>query len=65
LSSGETARVEVCDAADHAQKLTGAPVNPKQATPAQWADPSDWALVTEIKQRPYVQAFPQTKAAPA
>jgi len=65
LVIGDTSRMDVFDAADRAQKRIGTPVNPEQASPAQWADPGEWALLAGIKERPYVQLFPQTEATPA
>ncbi|MCA2247570.1 MarR family transcriptional regulator [Mycobacterium intracellulare] len=65
LVIGQPRRTDLFDAADRAQQRLSIPVNPEQATPAQWSDPNDWALLTEIKQRPYIQVFPQTQAASA
>lgn len=65
LVIGQPRRTDLFDAADRAQQRLGIPVNPEQATSAQWSDPDDWVLLTEIKQRPYVQVFPQTQAASA
>lgn len=65
LVIGHPRRTDLFDAADRAQQRLGIPVNPEQATPTQWHQPDDWPLLTEIKQRPYVQVFPQTQAATA
>lgn len=62
LAIGQLRRSDLFDAADRAQKRIGTPVNPEQATPAQWQKPSEWPLLTEIKQRPYVQVYPRTEA---
>jgi len=62
LAIGEPTRSDLFDAADRAQKRLQIPVNPEQATPAQWANPGQWALLTEIQQRPYVQVFPSQDA---
>ncbi|KDP00275.1 MarR family transcriptional regulator [Mycobacterium avium subsp. hominissuis] len=62
LIVGDTSRMDVFDAADRAEKRLGTPVNPEQATPAQWADPADWALLVQIKQQPIVQVFPEAAA---
>lgn len=62
LVVGDTSRMDIFDAADRAQKRLGTPVNPEQATSAQWADPSDWALLDQIKQQPFVQVFPEVTA---
>lgn len=58
LVIGQPTRTEVFDAADRAQQRLHIPVNPEQATPAQWANPDQWALLTEIQKRPHVQVFP-------
>ncbi|WP_244918331.1 helix-turn-helix domain-containing protein [Mycobacterium xenopi] len=65
LVIGETSRMDVFDAADRAQKRIGVAVNPEQATTSQWANPSDWPLLKDIQQRPYVAVFPRTEAGPA
>ncbi|OCB23510.1 MULTISPECIES: helix-turn-helix domain-containing protein [Mycobacterium] len=62
LAIGEPTRSDLFDAADRAQKRLQIPVNPEKATPAQWANPGQWALLTEIQQRPYVQVFPPQDA---
>lgn len=64
LVIGEPRRADLFDAADRAQKRLGIPVNPQRATPDQWAHPGAWTLLTEIKQRPYVQVIPHAEAVP-
>lgn len=58
LVIGQQTRTDLFDAADRAQRRIGTPINPEQATPAQWAQPAESPLLTEIKQRPYVQVYP-------
>lgn len=60
LVIGHTNRSEVFDAADRAQQRIGRPVNPERVTPEQWDNPSDWPLIAELKQRPYVPVYLRT-----
>ncbi|MDD4866080.1 MAG: helix-turn-helix domain-containing protein [Mycobacterium sp.] len=62
LVIGTPTRTDLYEAADRAEKRLHTPINPEQATPAQWQAPQDWTLLTEIQQRPYIQVFPEVAA---
>ncbi|OFB42582.1 ArsR family transcriptional regulator [Mycolicibacterium sp. (ex Dasyatis americana)] len=58
LVIGDTTKMAIFDAADRAHRRLGIEVNPERCTPQQWADP-DWALIKEIKTRPYLTVYEQ------
>ncbi|WP_084020264.1 winged helix-turn-helix domain-containing protein [Mycobacterium avium] len=57
LVIGTVSELAMYDAADKAQHRIGIDVNPVRCTPRQWADPGDWALITEIHHRPYTTVY--------
>ncbi len=62
LVVGTAGELAVFDAADRAQRRIGIEVNPVRATPAQWADPGDWTLLIEIKNRPRTVVYRRDEA---
>lgn len=57
LVIGQADELDMYAAADRAQRRLGLEVNPIGCTPAQWASPRDWALLAEIRNRPYTSVF--------
>lgn len=57
LVIGSANELDMFAAADRAQRRLGIQVNPINCTPAQWESPGDWALLTEIRNRPYTTVF--------
>ncbi|EUA17382.1 arsR family transcriptional regulator [Mycobacterium xenopi 3993] len=57
LVIGTVSELALYAAADKAQNRIGIGVNPVRCTPQQWADPGDWALITEIQHRPYTTVY--------
>lgn len=57
LVIGSAGELEVFAAADQAQQRIGIEVNPVRATPQQWADPGEWALMIEIHNRPHTTVY--------
>lgn len=53
----EIGKIGLYAAAERAEKRIGKTVSPVLCSPASWQDPGDWALVAEIKRRPFTTVF--------
>ncbi|MBS4730568.1 winged helix-turn-helix transcriptional regulator [Mycobacterium sp. SM1] len=57
LVVGSISELTLYEAADRAQRRIGIEVNPVRCTPQQWAEPGDWTLIIEIRNRPYTVVY--------